>query len=217
MKKIVCIILAVLMVISLVACNGPASGTEGTKNPQKETQAPKPTETEPVGTDGKTTEPEKTEKKLKIIGDLYISHPAEYKSADLARTKMVIQSSACVVSIAYDKTSALEGDLEDAIALLSQAFANDSSSYCEGSISGNEIETTSTERGTVAGFDCVRFSGKIKNGGGWDCHVYGYTMIVEDRVLMITGLVSTQAQDAGMIAEIDALTDRIAASVYVKG
>ena len=122
-----------------------------------------------------------------------------------------------MVSIAHNKLSKFEGELEDIIDFLSSNFSADASSYSEGSISGHKIETTSTERGKVADFDCVRFTGKITNDGGWDCHVYGYAMIVEDRVLMITGLVSVEAQDAGMIAEINALTDQIAESVYVKG
>ena len=217
MKKIVCLVLAVLMLVSLAACNRPAVGTENTKNPQKETQAPKPTETEPEATEAKPTEDQKKGTDLKIYGDIYVVYPEPWRTEENSRTNIFYQDETCLVGITSKKGSSFEGELEDIIPYLSEAFANDVSSYSKGLLAGQEIETASVERGTVAGFDCVKFTGKINNNDNWDCHVYGYAMIVEDRVLMITGLVSTEAQDAGMIAEINALTDQIAESVYVKG
>lgn len=217
MKKIVCLVLAVLMLVSLAACNRPAVGTESTKNPQKETQAPKPTETEPEATEAKPTEDQKKGTDLKIYGDIYVVYPEPWRTEENSRTNIFYQDETCLVGITSKKGSSFEGELEDIIPYLSEAFANDVSSYSKGLLAGQEIETASVERGTVAGFDCVKFTGKINNNDNWDCHVYGYAMIVEDRVLMITGLVSTEAQDAGMIAEINALTDQIAESVYVKG
>lgn len=217
MKKLICLLLALLILISLVACGGDTPDTDedpkqtvGDEKPDKNTE---PSNDETQQTDPTETEP--TDISLRIYGEIYVSYPSDWTVKKDAPSVFFVQNSDCLVNLLCRRASSFDGELEDIVAFMSQTFADDSSKYCSGSIYGSEIETTSMERSTVAGYDCVKFEGTIKNGD-WDCHVYGYGLIVEDRVMMITGLVSAKAQDAGMIAEIDALTDSIAASIKVK-
>lgn len=215
MKKLICLLLALLMIFSLAACGG--NGTQGDTKPPKDDD--KPTQSTPSNTeDNKPTQPVQTkpnEVSLKIAGNIYVSYPSDWRTEDVYRGVVLYQSDAALVNVTHNKVSAFEGELEDIVTQLSDAFVEGSYGYSQGSIYGNAIEPTSIERGTVAGYDCIKFVGSIKTGD-WNCHVYGYGLIVEDRVIMITGLVSAKAQDADMIAEIDALTDRIAASIEVK-
>lgn len=216
MKKIICLLLALLMIFSLAACGG--NGTQGDTKPPKDDD--KPTQSTPPSTedDNKTTEPSHTKPEdmlLRVYGKIYVKYPSDWEVESDTQSLYVLQGKECLVNVLYRNVSMFEGELEDIVPFLSRTFADAASKYCTGSIYGGEIVTTSMERSTVAGYDCVKFEGTIENGD-WDCHVYGYGLIVEDRVIMITGLVSAKDQDADMIAEIDALTDRIAASIEVK-
>ncbi len=215
MKKIICLLMAMLLVFGLVACGG--NDTEGDTKPNNGK-----TPTTQTGTSGtepnkdtKPTQPAINDVEVEVDNDVYVKYPSDWRLEDVYRGVVMYRDDARLVNVTYKKASSFDGALEDIVSYLSEAFVEGSYGYSQGSIYGHDIVPSTVERSTVAGYDCVKFEGIINNDR-WDCHVYGYGLIVEDLVIMITGLVSAKDQDADMIAEIDALTDRIAASIEVK-
>lgn len=217
MKKVICILLALVMVLSLAACGKqPADKQpEDTKEPasvqgndNKETEATQeqiPTEIEDENTE------------IRVPGEkIYFYAPSGWEVEKQNLSTVVKQGKDCLVSICYDWPMSYEFDLEEMISRLGYNFTADADSEGQGYIVNSTIEVTSTEKTTVAGYDCVVFTGVVSNDGNWNCHVYGYTFVVNNVELMVVGIVSAQAQDAQMIADINALTDQIAASVTTK-
>ena len=66
---------------------------------------------------------------------------------------------------------------------------------------------------TVAGRDSIKFIGTVNNDDEWDCHVYGYTFIINNKAYALIGLVSAKEQDPEMIKEIDERIDKMAATI----
>lgn len=214
MKKIVCLLLVLLLVFSMAACS---------KEPAQETSSPvqdvpEDTQTEPQD----TTEPPVSEQEdtqpasnvLQIPGkEIYFSYPEGWTVEEEIYTLMAMENNDALIGICYDYFTPFDGNLEGLIDFYGQPFLRDVSSYSKGYLRDSNIEVLTTESGTVAGYDCVKFTAKAINNGEWDCHLYGYTFVIGDTTLMVTGLVSAAEQDAGMIQVIDKLTDEVAGSV----
>lgn len=213
MKRLICLLLAVAMLLSMAACGGQTSGgdtepEETKKQSQGDSKETKPEDTEET----KPSQPDTVT--IQVPGkEVYFSCANGWVVDRRSQSTLVYQNEESLVSISYDWVNEFNGELEDLVTFLNFAFTFDAYSYAKGNIYGAQISTTDTERCTIGGYEAVRFTGTISNKGEWDCHVYGYTCTVDGVNLMICALVSTQAQDADMIAEIDALTDQIAASV----
>lgn len=218
MKRTICLLLTMLMIFCLAACkanptasSGESKATEypiGDNTRPEETKAP--TETE-------DTEPTEEMVETRIGKDVYFAYPKEWLLSSGSQSYIVYQSDECAVGVSYDWFNSFEGELGDLIAFLDEAFTSDVNSHSKGYIYGEQIVTTKTENCTIGDNEAVRFEGTINNQNEWSCHVYGYVLIVNNVRLMVAGTVTQKAQDAGMIAEINALTDQIAESVYVKG
>lgn len=211
MKQLTCLALVLVLMLSLVACGSETQNTE--TNPQNSvvsTTTPKETQTTTVSPDAE----DKTEQLIKVPGkQIYFSTDVDWGVDNDDLAIMLYENRDCMVGICYNWISEFDGNYEGLIESLSADFVSEASSKCHGYIRTSQLEVLSNEMCNVAGYDCMKFTGKINNDGNWDCHVYGYAYEVDGVQLMVIGIVSTPEQDAAMIADIDALTDQIAASV----
>ena len=205
MKRVLCMMMALLLIGSLVAC-----GNKTPDNPVDPT--PDPVITDPVvsGDEGD----KKDGNVLQIPAtEIYFTYPKGWYKSGGSTSVMMQENEDCMVAVCYSWDQSFEGKLADMVSYFSLGFLLDAAPESRGILGAQPIEVTSTKATKVAGYDSVQFTGKVNNNGEWDCHVYGYTYVVDGTNLMVIGLVSTQAQDAQMIKDIDALTDQIAASV----
>ena len=217
MKKVICFLLALVMVLSLTACGKqPASKQPEETKAQTPVQGNEDQATE--ATEAQTpTEAEKENQEIRVPGEkIYFYAPSGWEIEKENLSTVVKQGKDCLVSICYNWPMSYEFDLEAMISSLGYNFTADADSEGRGNVVNSTIEVTSSDKSTVAGYDCVVFTGVVHNDGGWDCHVYGYTFVVNNVELMVVGIVSAQEQDAQMIKDINALTDQIAASVTTK-
>lgn len=144
---------------------------------------------------------------------IYFSYPEDYMVEEETKTLIIRKNEEVLVGIFYDWQTAFDGNLEGIIKNNSSRFLRDISSYSKGYLRTSTIEIKETSNTSLAGYDSLKFTGKANNQGEWDCHVYGYTLVVNDVKIMIIGLVSPKAQEAEMISQVNELTDKIAASV----
>jgi hypothetical protein len=215
MKKVLCLLLAALLVCSMVAC-GKTPATNETTAPIVD--VPDETEEQPQETTEATvpqqTEPQTTSNVVQIPGkEIYFTYPEGWIVEEEIYTLALMEDDSALVGICYDYYTPFDGNLEGLIDYYAQPFLRDISSYSKGYLRDSNIEVLTTESSTIAGYDCVKFTAKARNNDEWDCHLYGYTFVIGDTTLMVTGLVSAQSQDDGMIKAIDKLTDEIAGSV----
>jgi hypothetical protein len=211
MKKFITLLFTLLMILCLVAC-----GTSDMEESQPDSESTQTVETtEPIQVE-ESHGPDNDGSDSTLISvpgeQIYFSAPGGWVVKDENLSRIVANNEDCLVSICYGWPTS-DVDLIETITRLGKYFTTDASINSHGFIRNSNIEVTSTEKSAVAGYDCIVFNGVVDNGGNWDCHVYGYTFVVNNVELMVVGLVSTQEQDAQMISDINKLTDQIAASV----
>lgn len=96
---------------------------------------------------------------------------------------------------------------------LKAKLPNNASTHSRGDLWGCEIEMLESENVTVNGFEGIRFTGKVPNKSGWDCHVYGYLFLIDNIPCGVVGLVSAEAQDPAMIQQINAEVETVVATI----
>ena len=214
MKRITSLILVALMLLSLTACGGSSNaGTETTPNTaqQEEPQV----EATPVEQTESSKPAEQTEdmKLLSIpMKHIYLSYERNLREKTQGATQLVYNTNDALVGLIYDNEEVYTGDLWGIADFFSEKFPQKAASSSRGNLN-SPINILTSEACTVNGFDSVRFTGTCSNDGEWDCHVYGYSFIINDTAFAIIGLVSHREQDPELIATIDARVDTMAASV----
>ena len=216
MKRITSIILVTFMLLSLTACGG-SSNTETETTPDA---APEPSQAvEDIQQADTTQESDSTEKSgytetLHIpLRDIYVSYEQGLREKGQGATTLVYNTNDALVGLTYDFDKVYTGDVDGVAQFFAEDFPNRASTSSQGWLFGSRIDILTSEACTVNGFDSVRFTGTCSNDGEWDCHVYGYSFIINDTAFAIIGLVSAREQDPEMIATIDARVDAMAATV----
>lgn len=211
MKKMITMLLVLALALSVCGCAGDVN--ENTTDGTKETNSTQQTENTQTQPSTEETAQKTEEKVCQLAGKgIYFSYPSDYVLDSGTYSKIVRKSDECLVAVYYNWQTSFDNPA-DMIPAYSETFMRDVSGKSKGYLRTSKIETTSVQNGSVAGCDCVVFNGKASNDGEWDCHLYGYALTIGEVNIMVIGLVSTKAQDAQMIADTDALTDRIAATL----
>ena len=217
MKRITSLILVALMLLSLTACGGENSASAPGDDPfiQCFPDEKYLEETTPADqTDGTgSAEQENDTWDLNIpLKHIYISYEKRLREACWGATEVVYDTKDALVGLIYDNEGVYTGDLWGVADFFSEKFPERAAYSSRGNLNSS-ISILTSEACTVNGFDSVRFTGTCSNDGEWDCHVYGYSFIINDTAFAIIGLVSAREQDPEMIATIDARVDAMAATV----
>ena len=211
MKKFIAILLVCVMVLGMTACA--PGGNTGTRAPSDETTS----DNKPVGDAPDETAPSEQPAKVQTV---YIPAKGICVDCDLRYT---LRSEGCA-TLMYTSNDALlalcrytsreyTGDLNGVFDIFKKKLPNDASTHSRGDLWGCEIEMLSSENVMVNGFEGIRFTGKIPNKSGWNCHVYGYLFLINKIPCGVAGLVSAEAQDSAMIQQINAEVETIVATI----
>lgn len=214
MKQLFALCLAASLLVSLTACGGSAN-TESETNPDAGQQEENLQETTPMDqTDAASSAVQADDLSvLKIpLKHIYISYEKRLKKDSHSATSLVYDTNDALVGLIYDFDELYTGDLWGVADFFSEEFPENAAPASRRNLIP-PIEVLTSEACTVNGFDSVRFTGTCSNDGEWDCHVYGYSFIINDTAFAIIGLVSAREQDPEMIATIDARVDAMAATV----
>lgn len=216
MKRLFTLFLAAMLLLSLTACGG-TTNTATEPNSDATPQQSQATEDKQQADDTEDSgSPEKSEytEVLSIpLKDIYISYEYGLRDKRQGSTTLVYDTNDALVGLTYDFDGAYTGGVDGVAQFFAEDFPKRAATSSQGDLYGSRIDILASEACTVNGFDSVRFTGTCSNDGEWDCHVYGYSFIINDTAFAIIGLVSAQEQDPELIATIDARVDAMAATV----
>lgn len=212
MKKWICILMALVLMVGTTACGSEA--TEPAETPKNDaTTSGNVTTTVEQGINDTTNVVQSAGETLQVPAkEVYFTCPEGWSYRKKTYSYVLFETEESLVAVSYNWVDSYNGDVAGIVDFLAANVMGDVAAYTKGNMWTSSISTTSKENTTIAGFDAVKFTGTAPNND-WNCHVYGYTMMVSGIPMMVMGLVSTPEQDPAMISEVDALTDQVAASI----
>lgn len=144
--------------------------------------------------------------------NIYFDYPAEMNYFMQSYTQVLYTDKDALVGICFNFDE-YTGSVDEVYDYLMPHFLNDASTTSRGTLFDAPYELISAENVTVNGMDSSKFNVKVTCEEGWDCHVYGYSFVIDGIACAVIGVVSTEEQAADMIAEYEALVDQIAGTV----
>lgn len=220
MKRLFCVLLSLLTVLSLFAACSTTKKQETTNNKKEETGVNQ-TETETPEGPNTNAEEENTVKEEKDelksitapITGVWVQYNAERKTKESGYARLISSGNNTIAAFCMDVLNPYTGTLEDVFDHFKDTYPSRVAVACQGDVNSCSIELIDSEKVTMAGFDSIRFTGKVPNKSGWDCHVYGYTFLIDSVPYAVIGIVSDASQSEDLIAFINAEVDAIAATI----
>ena len=150
---------------------------------------------------------------IKISGtNVYISYSSKLRYKKQSNSILFYNNNDALVGITFNTTK-YNGDLKDIINLLMDSFINDSATSSSGNIYNQKFTLLDTENVKINNNDSIKFSGLVENQGGWNCHIYGYALVVDDIPILFTGIVSSKEQSSDLIKEIEDRVDTMVKTI----
>lgn len=220
MKRLFCVLLSLLTVLSLFAACSTTEKQETTNNKKEETGVNQ-TETETPEGPNTNAEEENTVKEEKDelksitapITGVWVQCNAARKVSESGFARLIDSGNDTTAAFCLDVLNPYTGTLDGVFDHFKVRFPASAAISCQGDINSSEMELIDSEKVTMAGFDSIRFTGKVPNKSGWDCHVYGYTFLIDSVPYAVIGIVSDASQSEDLIAFINAEVDAIAATI----
>ena len=215
MKKVVCFLLILMLVCSITGCNKEIPGTSAPSDGGNPTTQERPSTTTSASTE--TTVPAEKMMLFKVPSkEVYFNYPSYLAKFEQSYTEVLFTSKDAVVGICFDFLNAYTGTLDDVYDHLLPYYLDNVSTTSRCTLFGAPYKLVSAESVTVNGLESSRFVAVATGEEGWDCHVYGYSFLIDGLPCAVIGIVSTEEQAADMIAEYDALVDKIAGTTRTK-
>lgn len=212
MKKVIGFLLALALMVGMTACSSQPTDNSDTNTPTAPSASDATTVVEQDNT-GTTTVAQSAGTTLQVPSkEVYFTRPEGWMSNKATYSTVLYETNESLVAVCYNFAVPYDGDLSGIVEFFGSGVMRDISAYSKGNMGVSSVTILSEDKVSVAGFDAVKFTGTAPNKD-WNCHVYGYTLMVDGMPMMVMGLVSTQAQDPAMISAIDAMTDQVAASL----
>lgn len=214
MKKKLISMVFLILVCSCVACG--AKEDENVNDKVSSDNSPTATSTPTPITANDDIEDEKAEEVYTTRApgqQIFIDYSVTLNRTEEPYATLMYDKKQALVGFTYDVYNEYTGTLEDVLEHLGGHYLNVAHIESSGSLKDSEITVTSSEKVTIAGQESIRFTGIAPNNNGWDCHVYGYTFLINNVPCGVIGIVSVSTQDASLIEEINAQVDTIAATI----
>lgn len=217
MKKLLCALLAVLLLCSLCACGGETPkatepteknnpGTNATQSQQQNTEATNPTE--------------KTEVTLDSFRfprtEVYCKLPDTYGRLTNGTVAATTGSDEFMATICVGDAGAYTADTAGIFNFMAKKYTNDVNKYLSPDAKEDGWNISSTKGTKVSGYDATQLSGTVSNTDGGTYQIYGYSVIVDEMPVMFVGILNSKDQAQKDLNEMKALVDQMAGSIYKK-
>ena len=164
------------------------------------------------------------------VGEKYFDYPATHTSEDLFTNDFFMLEDEIILGISYDSGEEFNDSLEKVIDYVNKGKFTEAASRLAGggpaANLGEDIVAKTSEKVTVNGIDCMKFTGSTLNkstnadlnseelyDAEWDAYVYGYAFLVNNVSYAVIGIVTPEEQEQSMIDEMKQQVDDIMASI----
>lgn len=212
MKKMMCLLLCVIMLVSLAACGSKPSQEDETVSAPDAAVETSPKAETAAAEESRAQEDEETYVYQVPMEEIYCNYPAKLTYFTQSYTQLLFTGKDALVGLCFSFEN-YTGSLDEVYNFLMPHFLDDASTSSRCTLFGAEYQLNSSESVTVNGLDSCKFDVTVTCEEGWDCHVYGYSFVFDGIAYAVIGLVSTEEQASDMIEEYDGLVDQIAATV----
>lgn len=202
MKRILCAILAVLLLLSMTACGDKPSNdvdTPNTESSQTKNNEPDDTKVE----DDKKDEVKFTNS-YKVPGKKIVIDVPDYQEMEKGYTQLYILHGVKYVAVTADD-SVTASSVKDAHDKAFAKFKENIQNYSY----VNDITVTTDAEETINGISVYKYEGTLNcaldysdRENSYDAYVIGYSFIMDGVPCTITGSVIDQSQSKDMIAEM---------------
>ena len=210
MKKVLCVLLAVVMLLSMVACSK--------EEPKDTANAPVTSEdTQPQKETTEATEETQKEEYQKFQlprMEMYCNTPIESGATTNKRVAVVTGYEAYIGTVFCGGTDEYSGELEGILAYASDDYVNDVAYFLYSDLDAETLKAVSSERTSVSGYDAVKFAESVRTTSDKYYEIYGYAMIIEDRPVVFMGILCSEDQAQADLEEMQELVDLMAGSIY---
>ncbi len=214
MKKLMCMMVSLMLALSvLTGCVGSGNG-----NPQDKTGPSKTEATEngeATGSAQESTEGSKQDMQsiMTKFSDVWVKCPAEWGTKKEGIVTLMGPGNNSLVTFCVNTLEPYQGGLDGVFDFYKDKIPPRAAVACQGELNNASIEMISSEKVTVNGYESIRFVGTAPNASGWDCHVYGYTFLIDNIPYAIVGIVSQKEQEADLIASNKEDVDLVASTI----
>ena len=212
MKKVLCVLLTALLLLSATACsapenNGTVSKPGSATTPTQQTAVMEPTQ----GT--QNNEEALTKMQFPKMA-MYCMVPEKCTRKTNGKIVCTTDDQDYIATIFNGDKGSFTGDMSDILTASADKYAGDVNKYLSTNIDGAELKAQTTENVTVSGYEAVRFSGQIKNIKEDNYKIYGYSMIIDERPVMFLGILASEGQVDTELNGMKALIDQMAGSIF---
>lgn len=207
MKRLLCAVLAVLLLLSMTACGDKPSNdvdTPNTESSQTQNKEPDNTKVE----DDKNDEVKFTNS-YKVPGKKIVVDVPDYQEMERGYTQLYILHGVKYVAVTADD-SVTASSIKDAHDKAFAKFKENIQNYSY----VNDLKVTADAEETINGIQVYKYEGTLScaldyanRDNSYDAYVIGYSFIMDGVPCTITGSVIDQAQSQDMIDEIKATVE----------
>lgn len=207
MKKLLCLVLAVFMLLTITACGNDTADNDQTPNTEN-------SQTQNPSTDNTTVEQNKNDEvkfnnSYKVPGKKIVIDVPDYQEMERGYTQLYILHGVKYVAVTADD-SVTATSLKDAHDIAFAKFKENIQNYSY----VNDLKVTADSEETIAGITVYKYEGTLNcaldysnRDNSYDAYVIGYSFIMDNVPCTITGSVIDQAQEKTMIDEMKATVE----------
>lgn len=207
MKKLLCLVLALLLLLAMTACGNNSKNNDETPNTES-------SQTQNSSSNDTTDEPNKDEgikftNSYKVPGKKIVVDVPDYQEMEKGYTQLYILHGVKYVAVTADD-SVTASSLKDAHDIAFAKFKENIQNYSY----VNDLKITSDSEESIAGVTVYKYEGTLNcaldysdRENSYDAYVIGYSFIMDNVPCTITGSVIDQEQSQDMIAEMKATVE----------
>ena len=212
MKKVLCVLLTVLMLLSMAACS--KEEPQDTANVPVTSEDTQPQKESTEATEETKKEEESLQEFMFPLMPMCCKVPEEYERETNRSVALAIKNDSFFATIYNGEQGSYSGELEGILQFVAEGYLFDTNIYLYMEIEEEELKASQVEAVTVSGYDAVKFGGPVKNIGNTFYEIYGYAMIIDNTPVVFMGILCSEDQAQADLEEMQELVDLMAGSIY---
>ena len=212
MKKVLCVLLAVLMLLSMAACS--KEEPQDTANVPVTSEDTQPQKETTEATEETKKEEESLQEFMFPLMPVFCKVSEQFVRLTNGMVAIASGSDEYVLSIYNGFEGDYTGELEGLLAGVADFFVTDLNKYLSPNMDENTLKEITGAKTSISGYDAVKFDAPVKNKSDETYEIYGYAMIIDNTPVVFMGIHCSEDQAQADLEEMQELVDLMAGSIY---